>query len=273
MKISFSTFPYLYYSLEDVIKKLSDMGYDGIEIWGGTPHAYAYDMNKEKISAIKERIQQSGIEISGFIPAQFRYPANIAIDDKVVRERSLNYLKKSIDIAVELGSPLVSICPGHTRFGQSFESAWENLVKALEELVSYSSGSIGIFIEPGNHYETDLVITAKDAKRLIKDLNSKIGVVLDTGHMFVNRESISDSVLCLDKAKTHFHIDDNMGLTDDHMIPGEGKINYQMLFHNLKKVNYNGFLTVELGFQYCTDPDPAAYRSLQYLRSQMIVNI
>ena len=51
------------------------------------------------------------------------------------------------------------------------------------------------------------------------------------------------------------------------------KINYQMLFHNLKKVNYNGFLTVELGFQYCTDPDPAAYRSLQYLRSQMIVNI
>jgi len=269
LKVSISTFPYFYYSLEDAIERIAAFGYDGVEIWGGTPHAYAYDMSKEKIKKIKASIENRGIEISGFIPAQFRYPTNIAIDDELIRCRSLDYLKKSIEIAVALGAPLVSICPGHSRFGQDIENAWDNMISGIRELLDYAGNSIKIMMEPGNRYETDLVVTAEDGKKAIKALESRIGLVLDTGHMFVNRESISDGFSGIENKLLHFHIDDNMGVTDDHMVPGDGRMDYEIFFRNLKKINYEGFVTVELGFQYCTDPDPAVFRSVKFLNTKI----
>jgi len=242
------------------------MGYDAVELWGGTPHAYAFDMDAARISSVKKTLAETGVAVSGFIPAQFRYPTNIAIDDAIIRTRSLEYLKRSIDVAAELGAPLVSICPGHSRFGQSRIQAWENMVGALGELAQYSKGAVKVMLEPGNHYETDLVVTAEDGRRAVRDSGQEIGLVLDTGHLFINRESVSDSVLEADMSRVHFHIDDNLGASDDHMIPGTGKIDFSMFFANLKKRGYAGYLTVELGFQYCTDPDPAALRSLCFIK-------
>jgi len=37
----------------------------------------------------------------------------------------------------------------------------------------------------------------------------------------------------------------------------------------LKKINYQGFLTVELGFQYTIAPDAAIYKSREFLLNQM----
>jgi protein FrlC len=273
LKVSISTFPYFYYSLEDAIERIADFGYDGIEIWGGTPHAFAYDMTDEKIKKIKNLVENAGLNISGFIPAQFRYPTNIAIDDDIVRNRSIDYLKKSIDTAVGMGAPLASICPGHSRFGQCYESAWDNMIDSISKLLDYSGNAIKIMLEPGNRYETDLVVTAEDGKKAIKDLGNRIGLVLDTGHMFVNRESISDGFSGIEKNMLHFHIDDNMGVTDDHMVPGTGKMDYEVFFQNLKRINYEGYITVELGFQYCTDPDPAVLRSLKFIKSKIAADI
>jgi len=38
-----------------------------------------------------------------------------------------------------------------------------------------------------------------------------------------------------------------------------------ILLLDLKKINYEGFLTVELGFGYTINPDKAVYQSLKYL--------
>lgn len=269
MKYSISTFLYYYYSLEDAIKRIAAFGYDGVEIWGGTPHAYAYDLTEKQIKSLKALIEDVGLVISGFIPAQFRYPTNIAIDNEIIRIRSIDYLKKSIDVAVGLGSPLVSLCPGHSRFGQGYENAWENMIESINELLDYAGGDIKIMMEPGNRYETDLVVTADDAKKVLKDVNNKIGFVFDTGHMYINRESISDALYQFDKSMLHFHIDDNMGITDDHMVPGTGKINHDIFFKRLKESAYTGFITAELGFQYCKDPDPAAFETISYLKKKL----
>ncbi|MDR3590795.1 MAG: sugar phosphate isomerase/epimerase [Negativicutes bacterium] len=270
MKTSISTFSHFYYSLEDCIRRVGQLGFDAVEIWGGTPHGYAYDMDEAKIAAVRSVLQETGLAVSGFIPAQFRYPTNIAIDDELVRRRSLDYLKKSIEVAAALGSPLVSICPGHSRFGQDRRQAWENMLQALSELADYAPKAIRLMLEPGNHYETDLVVTAEDGRRAIREAGRDIGLVLDTGHLFINRESVSDCVLEADLSRCHFHIDDNLGITDDHSVPGTGKIDFSMFFANLKRRSYDGYLTVELGFQYCTDPDPAALKSLLFIRSNSL---
>ena len=94
-----------------------------------------------------------------------------------------------------------------------------------------------------------------------------LGIVMDTGHCFVNKESLVECVSLLKSFPYHIHIDDNHGLSDDHKIPGEGEINFLPFFKELKKNGYDGFLTVELGWNYTLEPDSAAIKSRQEIES------
>jgi protein FrlC len=79
------------------------------------------------------------VAVSGFIPAQFRYPTNLCIANKRIRQDSIAYIKESIETAIALGAPLVSLCPGHSLHGQSKEDAWERLKDSLRTLSAYAS--------------------------------------------------------------------------------------------------------------------------------------
>lgn len=268
MKLSISTAVYYRYSLVESIKRIAELGYDAVEIWGGRPHAYPEDMSDLKINEIKKCISEYNLKISGLIPAQFRYPTNLSIEDKKMREASIFYINQAIDVADRLGIRYISVCPGFTLFGQSRELGFnlfkDSLYKILEHAAKFND--IEILIEPAHRFETDIIIFIEDSLRLLKEMNkSNLGLVLDTGHINVNKESFSDAVRLLRNYIKHIHMDDNHGYNDDHLIPGEGNINFEKVILDLKKINYKGFLTVELGFGYTIDPDKAVYQSLKYL--------
>ena len=65
----------------------------------------------------------------------------------------------------------------------------------------------------------------------------------------------------------HVHLDDNNGLSDQHKIPGEGTIHFVPFLQTLLDSGYDGFLTIELGFDYTPDPDAAAFQSMKALRA------
>jgi len=47
--------------------------------------------------------------------------------EEKVRNDSIDYIKESFSIAIALGIDKVTVCPGHTLFGQSLENGWELL--------------------------------------------------------------------------------------------------------------------------------------------------
>jgi sugar phosphate isomerase/epimerase len=49
MKLAFSTNAFKKYSLQDSIKKISTIGYEGVEILADVPHAYPPMFGKEQI--------------------------------------------------------------------------------------------------------------------------------------------------------------------------------------------------------------------------------
>ncbi len=88
LKFAQSSAVYFNYTLEYAIKSLSSLGYDGIEIWGGRPHAYRDDL-LEEIAKLRSLIQNSGLEVCNFIPAQFRYPTLLCSENERVRQDSV----------------------------------------------------------------------------------------------------------------------------------------------------------------------------------------
>lgn len=270
IRLSASTFVYYRYSLDDAILRTASFGYEGVELWGGRPHAYCEDMSGARIAGLRRLMADLNISVSNFIPAQFRYPVNIAAPDDDMRRASVDYMKRSIDAATGLGSPSVSVCPGYGLYGQGRDAAWDAMLESMRALSEHAAGMpLSLFLEPGNRHETDLVITLDDGVRAIRELGRPMGLCVDTGHCFVNGEALSDVVSKISGIPCHYHIDDNNGVTDDHMIPGDGKMHYDVFLRALKASGYTGFLAVELGFQYTADPDAAVRRSAVFLRKAL----
>ena len=139
MKLSISTFLYFNYPLDETIKRIANLGYDGVEIWGGRPHAYCDDIDNEEARRLRKLTEKVGLEISGFIPAQFRYPTCLCSGNPKIRTASVDYIKKSITTATMFGCNKVSICPGHTLFGQGHESGMKALAESVKGTAPFRS--------------------------------------------------------------------------------------------------------------------------------------
>ena len=52
MKFSFLTYQFCRFGLEHSFKMAQEYGFEGVEVWGGRPHAYAHDIGREEIQTI-----------------------------------------------------------------------------------------------------------------------------------------------------------------------------------------------------------------------------
>lgn len=269
MKFGQSSFVFFNYSLQDAIKSLGENGYDCIEIWGGRPHYYRQDLD-EDIDEIKSLLEHYNMTVANFIPAQFRYPSILCSLNEKVRRDSVQYIRETIDSAILLGSPSVSICPGLSLKGEDVAIAWQALKKSITELLDYiTDKKISILIEPAHQWETTLIYTIEDAVRMIHEVGAKekLGICLDTGHMHINGESFEKAIGLAKDYPMHFHIDDNLADMDTHAIPGKGNIDFSSLNTILQKIDYQGCISAELGFQYTNDPEEAVRETRKILSS------
>lgn len=91
---------------------------------------------------------------------------------------------------------------------------------------------------------------------LLERLPPSVGMCLDTGHAHLAR--FIDSFLTLAGPRlAHVHIHDNHGTYDDHLIPGEGAIDWCAFVDGLRRVRYAGALVLELS---CTEPSVPYFR-------------
>jgi len=268
MKFSQSSAVYFNYSLKYAIQNLHDLGYDGIEIWGGRPHMYRNDLDEE-MKEITTLLKSLNIKVCNFIPAQFRYPSILCSSNEIVRKDSVAYIKTAMDNAVKVFSPSVSLCPGMGLFDEEdLGRNWALLKESFQELDEYNR-DLGLFllIEPAHKYESNLISKFEDCLRMLEEIKSdKFGILLDIGHVNLNVEQFSDILPKCKSFPLHIHFNDNNGDFDSHLIPGKGNINFKQLFSELKKIKYQGFVSVELSGIYSLEPDKACKESLEFLK-------
>jgi sugar phosphate isomerase/epimerase len=263
LKLSTSSLVYYHYTLADAIRQIAAAGYAGIDVWGGRPQAYRRDLSPQDIQELVRLLDESGMQVASFIPAQFRYPTILCCPIEKIRQDSLAFIKESIETAAALGAPLVSVCPGHTLHGQTVEDGLARLGDSLSAIAEFAARlQMRVAIEPADRYETDLLPTCLSAMRLAERLGyANLGVLLDNGHAFLVDELAAEVVAQLGHRLFHVHLDDNNGQRDQHLIPGDGRFEFAPFLAALQQAKYAGFLTVELSWDYSVDPDPAVHLS------------
>ncbi len=271
MKTALSAMVYLNYPLDEAIRRIAAMGYDGVDIWGGRPHAYRRDLTASDTKRLRELLAENGLGVASFIPAQFRYPTCLCSNNEVIRWDSVAYINDSLETATRLGAPVVSVCPGHTVHGQTVADGWQRLADSLARICE-RAGLLGlkIALEPADRYETDLLANTADAMRMVAQVAaSNLGVVLDTGHAHIAGEPAQAALAGMGDRLFHVHIDDNNGQRDQHLIPGDGTAGLRTWVAALQADGYKGYLSAELAWDYTLGPDAAARLSLARLRELM----
>lgn len=278
MKLAFSSNAFRRFTLQDSIAILSTIGYDGIEIMADIPHAYPPNLTKKDIGSIQDALKRHGMEVSNINAFMLRaigdvYRPSWIERDRKSREERINHTLSCIDLADMLGARTISTEPGGPlEQGASADEALDIFREGLSMVEARArEKGVRVLIEP----EPGLLIqTGSDFQRLYSELDPDVfGLNFDIGHFFCVREDCASLIEKLGGAIHHFHLDD---ISSDrkhyHLMPGSGIIDFKSILSAVKKIDYQGFLTVEL-YTYEESPSEAALRSLNYIRGVMgIIN-
>lgn len=272
MKLAFSTNAFKNYSLEDSIKEISEIGYDGVELLCDIPHAYPPYLDKKKIQSIRNRLSSHNMQISN-LNAFTLYAINDVYhpswieDNEDLRESRIQHTIDCLRLAEQVGARNVSTEPGGPVNGKIRNSAeLEKLfiVGLLRAAKIAEQIEVKILVEP----EPALLLeNSRQFKNFMSKVNSEyVRLNFDISHFFCVKEDPANLVYDLSDYIEHFHLADIADTRiHNHLIPGQGAIDFDAVFTAINEIGYQGFVTVEL-YPYQSDPIGAAQKAFDYLK-------
>jgi sugar phosphate isomerase/epimerase len=271
MRFAFSTNAFTNYSLTQSIKEIANVGYDGVEIMCDVPHAYPPNMDETNINEIIKSLTTSKMQVSNlnaftlFGLGDTYHPSWIE-NEKKDRDSRIKHTIDCIYLAEKLGAKNISIEPGGpVNFPNNREKYLELFAAGIREILPLAEiKQIKILIEP----EPELLLeTSVEFLNFMKDFKSDyLKLNFDIGHFYCVNEDPSILIPRLAEYIEHFHMADIKNRKHYHLIPGHGSIDFKKVFESMEKIDYKGFVTVEL-YPYKTNPIEAASISMDYLNS------
>ena len=119
--------------------------------------------------------------------------------------------------------------------------------------------------------EPDMLVDTMDSYReLLEQVDSPcFGLTLDVGHVHcLNDGAIDEVIRCWSERLVNVHIEDMCAGTHEHLMFGEGEIDFGPVLAALAEIEYDGGVHVELSRHSHVAPI-AAQQALTFLRSRM----
>lgn len=240
MKLGVSTSVYLHYDLETAIKKIADLDFKYVELWGEPPHLWFESENYIYMDKINKLLQKYNLIPSFHAPA---HDVDITSVNPGIRKESIRQHKRALRIAGYLGVKVFVIHAGSFYPGdkKGCENGLDRLYNSLEELITTAEEyNIIIAIENYPVGENAIIKSPFDIKKIIDDFNSPfLKMTLDIGHANLTDIQAIEYIKELKDKIVHLHINDNLGKEDLHQIPGKGNIDFEAVKKELDNINYN----------------------------------
>ena len=224
----------------DLLKKIKDVGYDGVEIpiFGG----------EEKVSHfanIGKALKDNGLDCTSVtvIPDEDRSPIS---NNEKKRANALEYMKWAIDCSAALGSEILA-GPYHQPLGvfsgePPTQKEKEHGAKVHQDAADYAKQvSLQLSIEPLNRFECYFLNIGQDASDYVDLVDrDNFGYLYDTFHANIEEKDPVGVISKTIKNINHIHISEN-----DRGTPGKGNIPWIETFDAIKNSGYDGWLTIE----------------------------
>lgn len=221
----------------ETLHAVAALGMDAVEVHVTSPETFP-------ARAIAEARDATGLEVvlGVALPAE----RNTISEDAAVRRAGVDHLRRSIEIAAELGIRKVGggLHSANGRFAGRARTAreWDWSIEALRAVApDAESAGVLLTVEPVSRYSGYFLNSADDAAALVTAVGSpNVKVQLDTWHMNIEEYDTVAAVRRVGGLLGHVHaVESNRG------IPGRGQVPWTALLRALDEVGYDDLLVFE----------------------------
>jgi L-ribulose-5-phosphate 3-epimerase len=273
MLLGYNTNGFAHHHLEDALSIFAHLGYGsvGISLDQRALNPYAENRQEEVAQVrrvLKELSLRSVIETGArfLLDPWHKHQPTLISPTAPDRERRLEFLYRAVDIAKELGADAVSFWSG-TALGQPGETVlWNRLVDGCRRLCDYADKqNVRLAFEP----EPGMFIDSMDRFAELKDrVNHPLfGLTIDIGHLHCQAEvPISNHLRRWKDWLWNVHIEDMRRGVHEHLMFGEGEIDFVPVLRTLDEIGYSGGVHVELS-RHSHDAVETARKALEFLKN------
>jgi sugar phosphate isomerase/epimerase len=273
MRLGYNTNGLAHHSLPAAIELLSDVGYECVAITIDYGVLNPYDHRnfehgvREAQTLLNHHGMTSVIETGAryLLDPRHKHAPTLLTGNPADRQRRIDFLRHAIDIAFSLNSECVSIWSGRLVEGQATDDALKRLAESLLVVLEHAAleGVIVAFEpEPGM-----LIDTMASYGRLLELVDSPLfKLTLDIGHLHCQGEvPIAGVIGQWSDRLANIHIEDMCAGVHEHLLFGEGEIDFPPAIAALSEVGYTGPVNVELSRHSHMGPE-AARKAFEFLQ-------
>lgn len=261
---------FAFHRIEDAVRILADLGYDGLALTPDVHHLDPYRTPAQDLAAFRALLAEHRLAIvletgARFVLDPARKHRPTLLDAPQDAHRRVEMLCRCVDMAEALGAPVVSLWSGAAPEGVTDDVAFTRLVEGLRTVCAYAErAGIRIGFEP----EPGMLVERADHWPRLRDAvgHASLGLTLDVGHCLATEEGDpADAIRAHAADLVCIQLDDHRAGVHDHLMFGEGEVDFAAVAAAVREVGYTGPLEVELSRHSATAPATAA-ASVAFLR-------
>jgi L-ribulose-5-phosphate 3-epimerase len=277
MLLAYNTNGLAHHDLLDAIALLAEIGYQGISITVDHGELNPFDSRtSEQLTQVAAALQKHNFRCVIETGARFlldphtKHEPTLVTADPAGRAKRVDFLFRAINIAAELNADCVSLWSGILRDGAGQAEAYSRLTDGLAAVLTHADEkgvNLAFEPEPGMFIDT---LAAYD--RLLAELaarsvtTSRLRLTIDIGHLHCLGElPIPAKIRQYACQLANVHIEDMRPRVHEHLMFGDGDIDFPPVIAALNEIRYDGLLSVELS-RHSHDGPAAAQRAYDFLQ-------
>jgi sugar phosphate isomerase/epimerase len=247
-------------SLEKIVDKAAELGYDGLMIVAKRPHASPLDMDRERRARLREQIIVRGLELAA-LAGYTDFGAGHDQPGIPLREMQILAVSELARLARDLGGSLVRVFTAFERPGISYDRLWSDTAAALKECARRAA-AFDVTLAVQNHHDlachhdslADLIAQVDEPNcRAGFDAWSPALQEVDLAAAARRLAPITALTIVADYVlRARFQYDPNLNnflsrpAAVRAVAPGDGFIDYRSFFSALKAGGYDGWIAYEM---------------------------
>lgn len=272
MRLGYNTNGFAHHRLDDALTILAELGYRSVALTLDHHALNPYDVGTPRqLPLLRERLRNLGLAVVVETGARFlldlrrKHQPTLLSADTAARERRLDFLRRAVDVAAALDAEAVSFWSGAATEPASEETLMNRLVEGCRQLCEYAERRrVRLAFEPEPGMFVDSMTRWTELHRRVA--HPSFGITIDIGHLHCLGETpVAPHLRRWRDWLWNVHIEDMRRGVHDHLMFGEGEIDFAEVMAALVEIDYTGGVHVELS-RHSHDAVETARRALAFLR-------
>jgi sugar phosphate isomerase/epimerase len=232
------------------LEEIASYGFTSVEVFATRSHFDYHD--RAAIDQLGQWLKETGLTLHGIHapitnrlspPDQWGEVISNAVSDAAKRQGAVREADAALNIARTIPAHVFVVHLG-TPKAQGGENNRTAALRSIEEICRLAAPigiRVAVEVIPNELSDAHSLVTL-----LEEDLDAPhAGICLDFGHAFLMGD-VPDTVESVAEHLITTHVHDNHRKNDDHLVPFEGKIDWDAALMSMQKIGFDGTYLMEL---------------------------